>query len=104
MSHTPTPWKWSQPFGEGFAYVDDTKHDNIEETGNICTVWSGNNNAEANAAFIVRACNNHDRLVEALANLVISADGLEADNDSEALEVDREFIDYARTILAEVEK
>jgi hypothetical protein len=64
-THTPGPWEKTQ------------SHD-IFQVGGNCLVasCSGNSgfypNAEANAAFIVRACNSHDDLLEVLEAIIIS--------------------------------
>lgn len=69
--HTPTPWTLE---------LEDTTYSNCFEVQaegkTIAHVesWNGEDNdaqeeAEANAAFIVRAVNAHDNLVEALKNL-----------------------------------
>jgi hypothetical protein len=62
QTHTPTPWF----FDGGELIRANTKHDG-EVT--IATVrgWTKEYEKEekANAAFIVKACNNHDALVGA---------------------------------------
>lgn len=73
--HTPTPWTVDKvhfsgechlhgPNGEEFAllYVSDGADDPEPYP------------AEANAAFIVKAVNNHDALVEALEDLISDAE------------------------------
>jgi hypothetical protein len=63
--HTPTPWQ-----------VDASKHSVSIVADRFCvaqtaTAQTGNvAPAEANAAFIVRACNAHDELVAALRELL----------------------------------
>ena len=72
MNHTPTPWHAAQGFtSHGKAKL---KH---------MTVWAGNEQVQVhglhrwdNAAFIVRAVNAHDALVEALEWLTLIADNL----------------------------
>ena len=62
MTHTPTPY-----------HVQDNWHPDIEGS-----VWIDSRTTEkpalamskANAAFIVRACNSHDQLVEALLGFI----------------------------------
>jgi len=59
MSHTPTPWKAEE------NRVFQIKHPTFRIA--ICTSNSADYLEEkANAEFIVRACNNHDELLEAL--------------------------------------
>ena len=61
MSHTPTPWRSSFP-----SYV-------IGGGIKICQlkgIYINNPNREADAEFIVRACNSHDELLEACEKLV----------------------------------
>ena len=59
MNHTPTPYKIGYHAHDGIR---------IEVNGcSIANVWGKNN--EANAEFIVRACNSHDELVGALEEI-----------------------------------
>ena len=56
MEHTPTPWKIST------ITADEVS----SEKGVVCECFGVTQEEEfANAAFIVRACNAHDELVEA---------------------------------------
>ena len=55
-NHTPTPWK----VDHGSVYTIDGK----PVTGSFAT------ERDANAHFIVQACNSHDALVDALRDLV----------------------------------
>jgi hypothetical protein len=58
VSHTPTPWaqnKYGEPVGPD--------GDNIRAKGLALT---NSDEAQANTAFIVKAVNSHDALVEAL--------------------------------------
>jgi hypothetical protein len=58
--HTPTPWYQIKPEqSNGFVYV----YKESPDIGEVCTCYCGDQ--EANAAFIVQACNSHDALVEA---------------------------------------
>lgn len=68
MKHTAGPWEVSYHDANGQRIVSN-KH--IE----ICTCWhhcvgSIEKEMEANAAFIVLACNNHDDLIAALSQMV----------------------------------
>jgi hypothetical protein len=74
MTHTPTPWVVAENGIEGnntIGLAIETK--TIEP---ICHLYvpmgaylSGFDNAEANAAFIVRAVNSHDKLVALIRGL-----------------------------------
>ena len=72
--HTPTPWYKDNSF-INFDYTDS---DGNRYHGTICELGLRGSIQSANAAFIVRAVNSHDRLVEALrgfVNLYLIADG-----------------------------
>lgn len=64
--HTPTPWNVNGGMRPGIKTV-------YADSGSICEMTNSQAHSdaeqEANAAFIVRACNNHDELVSALENL-----------------------------------
>ncbi|MGZ3349142.1 MAG: hypothetical protein ACXU89_09380 [Xanthobacteraceae bacterium] len=66
VTHTPTPWfASSQPDGR-FDILDGP---NLNTATVLCTRFEYSERKDemhANAAFIVRACNAHDKLVEAL--------------------------------------
>ena len=60
--HTPTPWKYEAPQG-AFG------HEVVGASRLVCQMShhpGRQDEAVANAAFIVRACNSHSALVEAL--------------------------------------
>ena len=61
--HTATPWTW-----RGHADLNGLCHINAENK-TIVQVWDFPE-AEANAAFICRACNSHEALKEALNGLI----------------------------------
>jgi hypothetical protein len=67
--HTPTPWYWEHnPNGHG-PYVRATNGTKRKIAATWCQNQSPVSNIkqnEANAEFIVRACNAHDNLVAAL--------------------------------------
>lgn len=75
-NHTPTPWKIVE--GDGMDYnvlqiiTDVREHKNQVGIANVDIGFEGPLGAEqpANAAFIVRAVNAHDALVEALESLM----------------------------------
>lgn len=62
QKHTPTPWKtdgneiWQE------KPIIENKHFHICKVHGVCQTQVN----KANASFIVRACNSHDELVEAL--------------------------------------
>lgn len=65
MTHTPTPWKvlGYTPYGEDYRITDDIGNDIA-----IVPHWDDEAKIEAraNAAFIVKAVNCHEELLEAL--------------------------------------
>lgn len=61
--HTPTPWFLSGPHNDGSAGIYTTANPSVDSS-----VAAFSDVGEANAAFIVRACNAHDELVAALEN------------------------------------
>ena len=108
MDHTATPWD-----------VGASKTEVLEYNGGkgpfrlIAQAWQGDqitgagstgisqDEAEANAAFIVRACNAHDDLVKALKNLLDYADGMHrAQAHEEGHDIDYETFPEARAALA----
>ena len=76
--HTPTPWKLKHKI-DPTAVSGITKSAGFDAVIANCGGWSSNtadpdkqrNEQVANAAFIVRACNAHEALVEALAFYVM---------------------------------
>ena len=66
--HTPTPWMMTETQDQAGGAQVSSRPDGF---GNIATCWLSN--ADANAAFIVRAANSHEALVDA-----IDVDTLEA--------------------------
>jgi hypothetical protein len=62
IKHTPTPWVVSAP-----GIITAPKA--MQDIGHVCYTGT-DGGTDANAAFIVRACNSHDDLVMALAKLV----------------------------------
>ena len=62
MNHTPTPWTYIASNCSNFVHIEtDTDH------STIATLAKGTKSQkEANAAFIVRACNAHDAMIHAL--------------------------------------
>lgn len=68
--HTPTPWAVESDNSSPSIYViQDWEAQHIHPSWNcVANIWSVQKRQvqEANAAFIVQACNAHDDLVEAL--------------------------------------
>ncbi len=78
MTHTPGPWKFYE--AKTTAMLDDLK-DEEKRTFRIYADSFGmtvhhvaTGIIEANAELIVRACNSHDELLEALKRLVLAFD------------------------------
>ena len=74
MSHTPGPWRISRE-SNGHAYISspcDIGNDEWWEFASVVTKVEGRVDkiGKANAAFIVKACNLHEELVEALKGLL----------------------------------
>lgn len=64
MSHTPTPWRRVPALHEGYhAAVMAERHTLIANFGDGSL---GRAEHEANAAFIVRACNSHEAMLKQL--------------------------------------
>lgn len=69
-AHTPTPWVRDPRSGRTtMVYSDDATGSAIADCA-PSMVHRSQAECEANAAFIVRACNAHDELVEALSALL----------------------------------
>lgn len=61
-THTPTPWNVTRDENDARALIRDGNFMRVAECGRAFVPGI----AEANAAFIVRACNAHDELVATL--------------------------------------
>jgi len=94
--HTPTPWfaefvRWNKDApAAGFAIRSDYSHLGLPDGMRMCAIASGNlsehasftacftpEEIEANASFIVLACNNHARLTrenEAMRKALLAAE------------------------------
>lgn len=70
-AHSPTPWIAVKiPGGKAWAIDDERTNEHV------ATAWGTEHDAEANAAFIVQACNAHEALVKiakAYSNLLRSS-------------------------------
>ena len=75
VEHTPTPWKVVHTSNPGLCI----KTEHLPGYFIVIRPCSRHHidHAEANAAFIVRACNAHEKLVKALSDLVEGIDGRE---------------------------
>jgi len=99
--HTPLPWEVNTdtpPFFLKFRHA--TKH-----IGTARNDALSNDEAQANAEFIVRACNNHYKLLNALKELVYD---IRDWNDALEILIGRQprtlvDLDYAKTLIAEAE-
>ncbi len=77
MTHTPTPWKLQHYIGHE-GYIDNQDRECYAGrivADNDYVIWAGpfsfwSLHNPDNAEFIVRACNSHDELLEALEELV----------------------------------
>lgn len=82
--HTPTPWaEWDVMSTEGKDEYPTAQNGDIRLIGQdkICMgiIFGGYKSLpdlDGNAAFIIRACNAHDELIEALTDLVLAHDGI----------------------------
>ena len=95
--HTPGPW----------AVDSDTGHDYVlappldENEGGATIICRMGLESDANAEYIVRACNNHDDLLEALRSIVVDADRLIAETPRHALSQPYTvLLDQARAAIA----
>jgi hypothetical protein len=90
--HTPTPWWIAQSAGPGILAIDATDPQDGQLFA-VCEIFGINDMrenspvAEANAAFIVKACNSHDQLIAELQNGRVAIDVLMA----QLIEVDPSF-------------
>jgi len=67
LKHTPTPWHTGKSDSRGSVHnIYSGKSKEPTEGIATCYRWVGSQEAEANADFIVRACNAHDAVVEEL--------------------------------------
>lgn len=71
MSRTPTPWKQLEKFGGAIVGPDGRQVASVTLNAAIEA-----DDRDANAAFIVQACNAHDALVAGLELVVRAAEAL----------------------------
>lgn len=100
-AHTPTPYQYEEA-NERFKRV--YQRDRVYEIGNnALKVGIGTIIGEANAAFIVRACNSHEKLLEACKQAIMSLNSI-LNGEEEAMNnaiIDVKDIEAA---IAEAEK
>lgn len=75
--HTPTPWKYGHVGTDALWIGPDYNRTPVAHIDH--NMEYARDNSRANAAFIVRAVNSHDKLVEALRQMVVNS---EADGKS----------------------
>lgn len=98
--HTPLPW-----FIMDYMDYEETKQVAISDetaTRYIAVLDDNDETDEANAAFIVRACNNHYELLEALENAANVLAGI-ATGDLKTIDRDSPALLKARTAIAKAE-
>jgi hypothetical protein len=85
--HTPTPW-FTQRDSWSTVYIEARiRPGTLQEIAACGPTENGSDEQEANAAFIVRACNAHEQLVDALRQGRVAIDVLMA----QLIEVDPSF-------------
>ena len=103
MNHTPGPWE----FAPGYDNTDgDLSLGGIigADGTHIVRVWNDQDNAKADAQFIITACNAHEELVsivEKLSRLTPSSEGL---GGHAPLSAFIQLASDARKALATIEK
>ena len=107
MSHTDTPWE-AKIYKDGPTGVRYIMWGNGgKESVCVSDAWpNGNARTEANAAFIVKAVNNHEKLLSALEGLVNKFPyDLEDDGSGQIgfLPSTKLAVDAAREAIKEVE-
>lgn len=106
QTHTPTPWKYD---GDGFDSIaaQECGTDGYtvmnEECLPICDMVNcfEDDVCQANAAFIVKACNAHDELVEFIEEVSIAKLAF-PDDETQQLRQRKYFIERATAILSKV--
>jgi hypothetical protein len=97
MEHTPTPWKVVKtPKQEGGNITQIYGGDGFEV---VTRVRSAERSTAKNAAFIVKAVNSHEELLEALKEIV----QIELDQDPESRNVQDEALAQYQSIIAKAE-
>jgi hypothetical protein len=91
--HTPGPWRVCKAFADPEIVSDHATSHKIESI----VQFKGQQNALDNAAFIVCACNSHERLLAALTGAVKTLEALYGNAEAH----DSEYLDALREIIAE---
>lgn len=77
VKHTPTPW-FAQRQGSSTVYIESRiRPGTLQEVAACGPTEAGSEQQDANAEFIVRACNAHEQLVAALRDLEVAANSLQ---------------------------
>ena len=98
MKHTPTPWNYDITAGNSFSiYCEGTIKTIASVLFKDVNYMPNEKEAEANAKFIVKAVNSHDKLIEALKSLV----GMEVWIDD--IEMKKHFIEKVYNTLKSCE-
>lgn len=76
--HTPTPWEWLRDDRCTSKLKGCVVHAGSAIVAEVLAkaMINSQSKSEANAEFIVRACNSHDALVDALKKMVIWHDSI----------------------------
>ena len=69
-THTPVPWKVYYAKNNGHLILGIGEENGQAITNHSGAFWGTNDEAKANSEFVVRACNNHYQLIDALENLL----------------------------------
>lgn len=81
--HTPIPWNNS-----GLGIITAYHPGKVQIIGDVTTASTTEEEQEANANFIVRACNNHESLLDACRTALVAAtETHDGDTQAERLRV-----------------
>jgi hypothetical protein len=73
MKHTKTPWEWNSILNDKYSGNSYGIHGDDWIVAEITPIDKETD--KANAAFIVKAVNNHNQLLEALQDIIIESEG-----------------------------
>ncbi|HEY9341920.1 MAG TPA: hypothetical protein VIQ23_10080 [Hanamia sp.] len=65
IKHTPTPWAYD----DGHIFINEKDRD-YNSIAHVYDIYKNDGTPEANAFFIVTACNNFDVLIETLGDII----------------------------------
>jgi len=91
MKHTELPWKIDREFlvGQGAEFPDEgamePKIAVFMTDDDVPSEYMGKEMRDANKSFVVRACNYHKRLYNALENLVYNPTEFNVDNAADLI-------------------